>query len=224
MAKFHNVSYIIISFISLYRVIILAYFISSDGLDLKFFTYINYTLVTMSFMALLLSSWSYVYYSIYCLFIWPITFGVTLFVSIAIVIIIQLNDKLFIKSTTENGGHHTIGLVHTADFFIHQLPALEVAIIAICLIRTSSIIFNNFVKKMNKIQKAFYSIYFLCCSLFLLGLYMITMDFGKNYPTKLPNYLIYLIVICSSIFLNSLLYLLHYFYPDSNLDIRQKQK
>lgn len=207
-----NVSknFYIITFITIYKVFLLACLLAFGVFSLKMFTYVNYLLTTLSFLFLSLIltkakikkhiTKTYVLYS---LFIFPITWGLTIFVAIAINIIIYLNSDMIMKTSEYNHGPNQFSQIYIVDKLIHTLPAFEILIIMILNLKnfriiTSEIItFNDYY---NKFIKAVYIIYFFTFQLLFLFLYMIYNDFNKNYPTGLSIFItIPLVIICSLI-------------------------
>jgi len=199
-------TYWIISFIFIYRSLFLSYFISTSIYDARFFTYFNYTFVTTSLALLILSMWNMNSYKLYVLFLLPLTYGTVIFVAFAIVVIVELNDWVFLKTSTFNGGTKTIGLIHTGDFIIHYLPLFEILLVLLLLDRSAVPIFKNFYASLRPSSKVYYTIYFLLSSLFLILLYMINMDFASNYPTSLPIASTIALVVVMAILFQSLLF------------------
>jgi len=200
-------SYWITYAILIFRSIVLGYFLGDRSFDVKFFTYINYALGTFLLVMLLLSMWDVKYYSLYIIFIIPIFYGTTIFISFAIIVIIQLNDNVFLKTTVDNGGTRSIGTIHTGDFILHQLPLFEVVLI-LFLIKDSMLnSFGQFYYSLRSYGKTLYTAYFLLISTFILFVYMINIDFVSNYPTNLDLIYIILLTVSMAIFTELLLFL-----------------
>lgn len=179
--------YYVVSAIFLYRIVILGFLLGLGILDALFFTYINYTLDTLAYGALVLAMWKLPAYKFYVLFVLPLIYGTTIFVFLAIVVIVQMNDGVFLKTTVYNAGTRAVGAVHTGDWLIHYLPLVEIFVILLLLNRTAKPIFQRFYSALSTRGKVLYTSYFLLCSAFVLLLYMLSINFQKNYPTGLAT-------------------------------------
>jgi len=192
--------------ILLFRGVVLGYFLGSESFDAKFFTYLNYVFGAFCYLLLIISQWNLVGYSAWVLFLLPLIWGTILFVSFAIIVIVQLNDGVFLKTTVDNDGLRQVGEVHTGDWLLHQLPVFEILLILLLLWPTASVIFRNFWGTLSKAQHWAYSLYFLLAPLLVLAFYMINVDFDSNYPTKMNHAATVALVIVLALLTQLLLY------------------
>ena len=167
------------------RSVVLGYLLGTGTYDATFFTYINYGILTLSMALLLLSMWHIPAYELWVLFVLPLVWGTTVFVALAIVVIVQLNDGVFLKTTTQNHGTNSVATIHTGDWMLHQLPFVEILLIVLVLRPTAVVIFHNFWNEMRTPGRVGYVIYFHLSALMLLAFYMINVDYAVNYPSDL---------------------------------------
>jgi len=198
-------AYWLIFVIVCWRSIAIAYFLGSGGFDARFFTYINYTLVWLLMILLAISMTDYRLYNLFVAFVVPVIYGTTIFVAFAIVVIIQLNDSLFIKTTLYNGGTRSIGMVHTGDFLLHYMPLIEILLVLFSISNSLTVTFAEIYNSTEKWSRVAYIAYFLLCPVYILFFYMSNINFMTNYPTMINPYLIWLITFVMSTLLQALL-------------------
>lgn len=106
--------------------------------DGRFFTYVN----KLTFLILL---WILIGSNIdYSLFQWAVTAllpfmtGCALIVSIGVTGLVYFRPLLFIRDLNIPIDESNVGMVHTGDWLLHQLPLLEVIVIAFCIYREMS--------------------------------------------------------------------------------------
>lgn len=188
------------------RAAVLGYFLGTESLDAKFFTYLNYIFGAFCYALLLLSQWSVLGYEVWVLFVLPVLWGTISFVSVAIIVIVHLNDGVFLKTTVDNAGERSVGEVHTGDWVLHQLPVVELLIVLLLLWPTASVSFRNFWRELRTPGRVVYTLYFLGASLLALGFYMVNVDFNTNYPTSMSYAGTMTLVVVMAILLQLLLY------------------
>ena len=169
--------------ITFYRSAVLSFFMAEQSLDLRFLTYIMYTLVTTFWWFVMMLAGEPQKLAFALLMLFPIVFNVTFFVGIAIVVIVQLNDWIFMHTTVFYGGPRLVGAVHTGDWVLHQLPVVEVLVLMLmysadmnrCYEQLKSAFFT-------KLGAAIYYIYVVSSGALVIGMYFATEDFQHNYP------------------------------------------
>lgn len=188
-------AYWLVSAFLILRSIVLGYLLGTGTYDATFFTYINYGVVTLSMALLLLSMWHIPAYELWVLFLLPLVWGTTVFVALAIIVIVQLNDGVFLKTTTQNEGTNSVATIHTGDWLLHQLPFVELLLIVLVLWPTAVVIFHNFWRQMSTSSRVAYTIYFHLSALLVLSFYMINIDYSVNYPSDLSAKAIWALTI-----------------------------
>lgn len=177
----------ILVFILIFRLFVIIWLIANRVFDPLFFTYLNYLVFTLS-MIFLLAAFLFVnreMFQFYVLFIFPIVFGTALFVAITIVIMILLNDEIFLARTVFRGGVRTIAAAHSGDWLLHQVPAIEVIIVAACITNYA----RNIMRKTREawggfrsIRYGIYLFFFFTAPAWPLVLYIAVFPFNRNYP------------------------------------------
>jgi hypothetical protein len=216
------------------RVVVITVLGVTGGIDPTFFTYQNFILDTFWLLFLSQAIWSRSTFEWFALFVLPIYWGTTTFVALAIVVIVYLNGGIFVKTSTFNGGHNTIGVVHTGDWILHQWPWVEALLVLLLLYGEFWGTFQNFYyhSGLNKGEKAAYIIYFLTAPLMILAFYMVNFNFLVNYPNEMPEGAIIGLVIGLALLVQAVLVLAMCFLNKPNIfsrvtdmaDLVEKQK
>ncbi len=223
----HNSTrFIVLIIIIVLKALFIGLIIVFEVIDLTFFTYINYLLTQLSFIILALIETKMIAkkyitksFRFYSLFILPITFGLTTFIAISIIIIIGLNSDMLMKSSEYNNGPNALSQIYIADKIIHPLPLIELLIILLFYFRDVRLVFNEDIKinlKLDKHSKIFYWFYFFLSPLFIIILYIINVDFIGNYPVPINSVLIIAIVIISSILIQLFFFLIIWSFSKNN--------
>jgi hypothetical protein len=173
---------ILIFVIALFRAFVLSYFLATLGLDLHFLTYISYTLVTGFYILALAFSNDLVILSYILLFFLPLVFSLILFIDVAIIIIVQLNDWVFTKSTVIYKGTRTVGDVHTGDWLLHYLPAIEILLLVAFYSDLLRLAYAQYAKITSKGELLIYKFYIHLVGVVIILIYCVTMNFQQNYP------------------------------------------
>jgi hypothetical protein len=116
----------------------LAYLWWINQFDGRFFTYVN----KLTFLILL---WVLIGSNIdYTLFQWAVTAllpfmtGCAIIVSVGVTGLVYFRPMLFIRDLDIPLDESNVATVHTGDWLLHQLPLLEVIVIAFCIYREMS--------------------------------------------------------------------------------------
>lgn len=169
--------------IALYRSVVLSFFLSEETLDLRFLTYIMYTLVTTFWWFVLMLAGDVKKLGFALMMLLPIVFNATIFVGIAIVVIVQLNDWIFMHTTVYYGGPRLVGAVHTGDWILHQLPNIEVLVLLLLYNSDINACYTTLKTAFfTKVGAGVYYAYVVTSGAFVLGMYFATEDFQRNYP------------------------------------------
>jgi hypothetical protein len=117
------------------------------------------------------------------LMLFPLVFNASFFVGVAIVVIVQLNDWIFMHTTVFYGGPRLVGAVHTGDWLLHQLPVVEVLVLMLIYSSDMNACYNRLKAAFfTKVGAAVYYIYVVTSGALVVGLYFATEDFQRNYP------------------------------------------
>jgi hypothetical protein len=169
--------------IALYRSIVLSFFVAEETLDMRFLTYIMYTLTTTFWWFVLMLSGDTDKLAFALLMLLPIVFNASLFVGVAIVVIVQLNDWIFMHTTVFYGGPRLVGAVHTGDWLLHQLPVIEVFVLMLMYISNINACYTTLKSEFfTKLGSAIYYAYVVASGALVVGMYFATEDFQRNYP------------------------------------------
>jgi len=175
----------IVVFIWLFFCVTMSYFIAVGIFDPTFFTYITY-FVNWAFYGFLYASFfSYPLMEIALMALFPIVYGMTMFVAVAIIAIVWLNDEVYTRGTVLGGTTRTFGEQFAGDRVIHVLPAVFIFITLLALYRTAGPLINVNWKTFSKGEIAAYLLYVLLSPSIILGIYMLTMPFQQNYLVPL---------------------------------------
>jgi hypothetical protein len=189
-----------------FRSVVLGYLLATGTYDATFFTYINYALLTLGMALLVLSMWSITAYQLWVGIALPLLWGTTVFVALAIIVIVQLNDGVFLRTTIDNEGTNSVSVIHTGDWVLHQLPFVEILVLVLLLSPTAITIFHNLWRQLSTGGKVAYTAYFHLAALMLLSFYMINVDYSVNYPTDLNKGAIWGITIVLALVIELLLF------------------
>ena len=177
-------------------------------IDPTFFTYQNFLFDTFLLLLLSLSVWRRWAMELFVVVFYPLYWGTAAFVSVAIIVILQLNPSLLLMTTPENGGSNTLGKVHTGDNILHQWPIVEVLFLTLVLWAIILDCYDQFYRSLSLWGKIGYGFYFHLCSLAILFFYMVNFNFIGNYPTSLPRWAIFLMVAGLAVLAQAVLFLL----------------
>lgn len=174
---------------------VLGWAIADNVFDPRFFTYFTFAFGFSFYLFIALAETESLLHRWLIILLLPIYTCMTMFVYVAIVVIIYKNDWVLIRNTIFAGATLTIGEVHTGDWLFHYLPPL--LLLVYILFNYSPIAKNNYLVWSSKSTafKLCYCLYVLVLPALILGCYMITMPFDENYPTKMRTW-----QICSMVF------------------------
>lgn len=167
---------------------ILGWAVADGVFDARFFTYFTYALGFVYYNFMFLSETDSTLHRWATVLTLPIYACLTLFVYFAIIVIVYKNDWVIIRDSVFAGGELTIGEIHTGDWFFHYLPPSM--LLAYILVNYESIAKINYMiwSSKSSLSKLTYCLYVIILPLIILGCYMITMPFDKNYPTKMRTW------------------------------------
>lgn len=213
-----RLGYWLIVAIFLIQAIILAGLFAKHVFDPRFETYQNYFFLTAMLAVLVRAYHSSVGRRVFFLSVAPLLWGNTFFIAIAITIIIEFNQDVYLKTTFFNGGTNTISIIHSFDWILHQLPFFFVVIILWANFIRYRKYFLEFWIALDSVHQVIYSLYFLTCAAVWQLLYMTSFPFAVNYPVPLPTWSVTLTVIATCILINSFLFvaLIHNNIPKHN--------
>lgn len=169
-----------------YRVGVFAFLIGYGVLDIHFFTYINYTLVTLAYALWLYFMRRDFTYTMFSNYVLPMIWGTTLTVAVVIVVIVDMNEDIFLRSSKYNGGTRSIGKLHTGDFFVHFAPVFDLLLNIVVQMPYLKAHFQSEFRQMNLYDRIIQIVHFMFSPIVILVIYMLNFDFHKNYPTSLP--------------------------------------
>jgi len=174
---------------------VLGWTIADGVFDARFFTYFTYAVLYAFYNFMFLSETDSTLHRWMIVLLYPICTCLTMFVYVAIIVIVYKNDWVIIRDTIFAGGALTIGEVHTGDWLFHYLPPLMLLLYT--LVNYASIAKINYgIWSVDSFKfKLTYCLYVIIIPAVILGCYMITMPFDKNYPTKMRTW-----QICSMVF------------------------
>lgn len=170
----------IVVFVWLYFALTTSYFIAADIFDPTFFTYDTYFANYLFYGFLYGSFYSYPLLQIALLGLFPIVYGMTMFVALAIVFIVWLDDEVYTRAIL-GGTSRTWGEQFVGDRLIHVVPAVFIFFTLLALYRTAGHMINVTWKTFSKGERAAYLIYVLFVPSVVIGVYMLTMPFQQNY-------------------------------------------
>ena len=177
----------ILTVLLLIRTSILGALIAVGAVDPTFFTYQNYMMDTLWLLLGICACFRNWTFQFWALFVFPIYWGTTDFVSFAITVIVGLNPKVFIINSIFNNGTRDMGQLYVGDNLVHQYPMAEVLFVAFLLYRPLTHVFHQFFFSLSTKGKVFYTIYILVSPLTILILYMVNFNFLGNYPTPISE-------------------------------------
>jgi len=199
--------YFLTAGIATYRLIVIVGLIVWDAFDPHYFTYINYTLVSLSLLLYMLSMRSVTLFHLASRFLIPVIYGTTLYVAIAITVIVYLNDWMLTRNSYLNGGGMSIGKLNTGNILVHYLPVIDVLLVLLMSFDYLKAAIKPFFYSLSSKRKILYALYVLLGPFAVLVLYMVNFDFAKNYPTGLATWELLLITLFVNLFTEMLLIL-----------------
>ncbi len=130
---------------------------------------------------------------------YPIIYGTVWIVFVYSSTLIWENGNIFLRTTTEQGGHLTVGQAHTGDILVHTLPAF------VTLIFTAVAWYplRRIVETGNS-----YGVYFVLSPLLPAIVYNLLFDAEREYPSDIDGVFGTFIVTIIAIVFNGFLFLL----------------
>lgn len=195
----------------LLKALTLGWLIGQGIYDPSFFTYFTYTITYIFYVVAFLSYSSLSGMQFVYTFLLIPMLGVVAFVCFAIVIIVQCNDWVLVRTTILGGTTRKIGDVHTGDFILHYLPFIAFCLYVLVNHLYIGLSFDGFWRSLQKSEKIGYIIYLMTAPLIVLWFYMVNMPFDKNYPTMLSEPIIIILTATLSFFLQAVILLIVFF-------------
>lgn len=200
---------------------VMIYIIVIGRYDLTYYTYWNYIIVTGyiigMFFALIIEKW---FLTVWVIFLWPLAFGSTLLVMIAILIIIKQNPNMLSKSM--QGDDDNLGTIHTGDFFVHVLPTLELFALLISGwdFYVRAIIGNGLESLKSKNWRALYVLYWIIIPVVPMIIYSCFWSPSEKYPTGISEYILW--GILSLVDILGMIWLFLCFVTSTNIEIESR--
>ena len=180
----------------------LAYFISNDIFDPRFFTYFNFILGWGFYVVIFASYFDTTAYQLVVMLCLPVYHNTVFFVGVAIIVIVKCNDFVFIRDTLGTG--LTIGDIHTGDAIVHYVPVAEILFVLLATAAEIATVFRENWLQLSTRGKLGYVLYLYSAPLVVLLLYMQTMPFASNYPVNISTGRVVALVIGLSVFLQTI--------------------
>jgi len=185
---------VVTSVIAIYRSFFVIIMAISGAIHTNRYTYWNYIGTTIFYDLLLIAYLSNKTNLLkgLTIFIFPIVFGSVFFVSMYIILILQLDEgELFISATYIDGGTLSVGTVHTLDNVVHNFPVLDFLVILVSgYIKESRTILISFHKRLSeRFEKNIFAAYFFLGPLLPFSLYCIFFNPFQEYPTDVNDFI-----------------------------------
>lgn len=175
--------------------------------DPRFETYQNYLFLTVALGILVRLHRKSIGRRLFFLFLAPLLWGNTFFIAVAITVIVNFNDEVYLKTTFFNGGVNSVAIVHSFDWILHQVPFYIMLVVVLASFTHYRHYFREFWLALDTPARVIYSLYVILCSAAWQLLYMASFPFGTNYPVPIPTWGVLLSVLGTCILINSLLYI-----------------
>jgi hypothetical protein len=188
-----------------YFSITLSYFIGVAIFDPTFFTYITYFANWLFYGIFYASLFSYPAFEFVVMFVFPLIYGMTVFVFFAIVVIVGINDEVYTRATILGGTTRTFGEEFVGNFVIHVMPTVFMFVSLIALAHYVGPLVNMYWKTSSKSEIAGYLLWVLLGPSVVLSLYMATMPFEKNYMVPWSSGVVVTLELALSILVQALL-------------------
>jgi hypothetical protein len=165
--------------------------------NLDMYTYWSFTIVLATYLLLVVAlPLEGKLLALTLLFALPLAIGSTFNVALLIVIAIQLNGGILL-SAMPTPGH--VAAVHTGDWAVHVLPLLSVLVLfMVGLQRYASAVLVAAQSAWSQAwwpARGLYAAYFVLAALVPMGVYSLIFDPAVKYPTGVPTYALWLVVI-----------------------------
>ena len=165
--------------------------IATDVFDPAYFTYLNYAAGTAAAFILFVSMvWSFRIFEFYVLVVLPTITQTILVTNFAIVLIVQRDPRAFTMHLVNNDA----GIVHTADYLEHYLPAVSIIVAIVAIYPYARQVLRGFILNLPRILSVLYRLYFIFAGMLPLGLYAAFFDWENNYPTGFTAATVWLLI------------------------------
>ncbi len=171
-------------------------FAVNGAFNLSYFTLWGFTLGDIYYFVLILALifqhwlWSYT-----VLLLFPLKLGTSIFIAYAIIIIIWNDATALIKGTVCDtpAGDMSIETLHTGEWIAHGFTVFADLLSTFVLAVFIYTVFQKLVNRMSDTWQWIYFVYFMGCSLILLGIYQLTVwtlgiSLDDKYPTSFETW------------------------------------
>jgi hypothetical protein len=191
---------VFMSVVVLFQVAVVGYMLSQQRFHLYMFTYWNYCLVTLVWIlvwcSLVWERW-WLYFT--ALLAFPLTLGTTFVVNVTIVLVIQLNSRVFVAAGMGTGqdAQTALSLLHTGDWIFHDLPFIETLVLLAAgwTLYMRSVLAPELMALYNVNWRATYQAYFVFVPLLPLAIYSACFDISVQYPTGIPTWVLWICLV-----------------------------
>lgn len=183
-----SLAYWLAVFMFLVQASVLAGLIAARVYDPRFETYQNYLVVTFALGIVVRVARHGTGRRIFFLALAPLLFGTTFFIAIAITVIVQFNDGIYLKSTYFNNGTNPVAIVHSFDWILHQVPFFFITL----LLWSNWLRYRKYFRELwltqETLGRVLYASYSVGVAAVWELLYMASFPFRVNYPVPMPDW------------------------------------
>lgn len=169
--------------------------------DLSFFTYcallIGALLEPLGFIGLFVPA----VMTFFTRWVFPLIFQTALFVAIAITIIVQINPAVYTANATTFGGPLEWSWLHTGDFIVHQLPAMEMLVLLLAIHHFARVSVRTLWVSASRGARVCYVLYILFAAMIPLTIYGLVEGWNHRYHVGMNPALEWLLIplLCACI-------------------------
>lgn len=167
--------------------------IVTGAYDLTFYTYINLTLVVLLSPLGIIGLFFEPLQRFYMRWVFPVLVQSTLFVSVAITAIVQLNSSVYMVHAKSLGGDVDDGTLHSGDYLVHQFTAIIILVDLIVQHHFARAHVRSLWLCASRCFRAFYTLYILFGAIVPIGLYAMIENWSERYPVPVSPLLVWLV-------------------------------
>ena len=194
---------IVITLIALGETAFVFYLIWNNHFDLHYYTHVNKLLVVIILWLIVISNFSYDVFQWAVSVLLPLLVATTLFVSVAVTIVVLFQPHLVIDDIEEDG-MDAVGTIHTGDYLLHQLPLLLAVIVTWCVYKQATMAMRDTIDaKIEETALKVLFIIFVCTfHIVILAIYILLNDYTEFYllselpDTRMPTVILTLTAFC----------------------------
>lgn len=183
-----SLAYWLVLFMFLVQASVLAGLVAARVYDPRFETYQNYLVVTFAVGIFLRAFRHAEGRRVFLLVAGPLLFGTTFFIAIAITVIVQFNDGIYLKSTYFNNGTNPVAIVHSFDWILHQVPFFFVTLLLWSNWLRYRRYFRELWARLSPLGRGLFTLYSVGIAAAWELLYMASFPFRVNYPVPMPDW------------------------------------